>query len=243
MEQEYSEDYSIITLDEINTMTSIESTNTNTATTKTISSSLTFDLNILVDLLSNDQPILEEIQNKELILFLGTTNAGKTTTICFLGEKQLQVKQDTIIDPDGDVMLGDDVIDTVDDVTDFRIGHTCDSTTTSIHVCPLPGSEIMLADSCGFQDTQGITTDIANAVSLRNAMGTSSSLHPVIIMDVNVLGVDKGVPFAKLLGLILRFFNPIQKYLPSMSIFFTHGRPDHTEEESQSSRKSQSHRL
>ena len=189
------------------------------------------DFNLLVDNLSSDQQILHQIQDKELILFLGTTNSGKTTTICFFSDKSLTVKQDVMKDPEGNETLGDEVIDTIEPDNEFHIGHTCDSTTNSIHVCSLPNSNIILADSCGFQDTQGPATDIANAVSLRNAMKSSSSLRPVIIIDANIISVSRGIPFVKLLELLLRFFSPIQKFLSNMNFFFTHGRPDLTSDE------------
>jgi hypothetical protein len=189
------------------------------------------DVKELVERVNDDQAALDKIANKDMILFVGTTNAGKTTTICFLSEKPLRVKQESMIDPEGEEILGEEVIDTIDEDEEFKIGHTCDSTTASIHVCALPDSKTVLADSCGFQDTQGSTVDIANAVVLRNAMGLCSSLRPVVVVDFNIISVDKGVPFAQLLGLLLRFFSPIQQFLPSMTFIFTHGAPDMTHDQ------------
>jgi hypothetical protein len=138
----------------------------------------------------------------------------------------LRIKQDIILDPDGFEMLGDEIIDTTVPDEEFRIGHNYQSTTATIHVCDLPQRNMKLVDSCGFQDTEGCTVDIANAITLRNAMRFNHSLCPVIVIDANILGLDKGVPFSQFPKLLMRFFSPINEFLPSLSFLFTHVRTD-----------------
>jgi hypothetical protein len=105
------------------------------------------------------------------------------------------------------MMFGDEVIDTKDVFETLKIGHSSDSTTKSIQMCPLPDLDVVLADSCGFEDTEGCTVDIATVISPKNAMMRCSLFHPVVMVDVRSIDIGKGVTFSKLLQLVTRFFS------------------------------------
>jgi hypothetical protein len=181
------------------------------------------DLHRLIQKILDDQLTLGEIDRQDVILFIGKPGAGKTSTICFITGEKMELKQLSEKRLDGTNVVVEGFLDTVFPVEGFRIGHTCDATTKVIRCRPIPGTEQIAADSCGFLDPEGTTVDLANAVTLRNAMRSCTSLRPVVVIDARVISVDKGGPFEELLDLILRFFSPIQDFLPSMSFLFTHG--------------------
>jgi hypothetical protein len=185
------------------------------------------DVGVLLDRLQRDEEALHQINGKDVILFLGKTKAGKTTTICSLADQKIVIRPEGLGDDD----LSIEVVDTFDPFEGFRIGHSSDSTTNKINCCLLPRTSIVIADSCGFGDTSGCRVDIGNAVSLRNAVNVSSSLRIVICINVQMLGVDGGVPFTDLLRLLIQFFSPLEEVLPCMTFLFTHGHPQQTAKE------------
>ena len=61
-----------------------------------------FTIQDLAEKLSSDQLTLQDMGSKDIILLMGTTNAGKTTTLCYLAGKKLKMKMEEIIDDDGE---------------------------------------------------------------------------------------------------------------------------------------------
>lgn len=184
----------------------------------------TVDLNRLFDRSEREKVVLAKMRGNELILFVGKTKAGKTSTICSLAERDLVIRQE--LQRNGD--FGDEVVDTVEPVEGFLIGHGADSTTRNTNFCALPRTPIYLLDSCGFGDTSGVDADIENAISLRNTVNASLSLRLVLVVDVRMLPIDGGVAFANLLKILIQFFSPMEQVLPCMSFLFTHGSPQLT---------------
>eukprot|EP01041_Mallomonas_annulata_P006690 gene6690-13554_t len=180
--------------------------------------------------LVNDDQVLQEIKGRKVILLMGTTNAGKTTTLCYLSKKQLQLTFEKELMENGEFMSGfEEVIETTERFENFKIGHSNESTTKSIQLCSLPDCDILLADSCGFDDSEGILVDISNAVILRNAMLSCEVVYPVLVIDVRNLTTDKASAFTKLLRLVSRFFSPIADVIQNISFLFTHCPQNFTE--------------
>jgi hypothetical protein len=168
--------------------------------------------NELLARLQEDTVILEKMKEKEVIFFLGKTKAGKTSTICSLAERKLVIREEEF----------SNVVDTIEPFEGFLIGHSFDSTTRKMNVCSLPGTTILLSDSCGFGDTTGITTDIGNALSLRNAVNVCLSFRLVIVIDSVLVRLGgSGQEFVNLLKILMQFFSPIEQVLPCMSFLFT----------------------
>eukprot|EP01041_Mallomonas_annulata_P009370 gene9370-19434_t len=166
---------------------------------------------------------VSEIRDRKVILLMGTTNSGKTTTLCYLARKQLQVTYEKEQLDNGEFISGiDEVIETKELFENFKIGHSNESTTKSIQLCNLPDSDTLLADSCGFDDSEGVLVDISNAIILRNAMLSCASIFPVLVIDFRNLTTDKASAFTKLLKLISRFFSPIADVIQNISFLFTH---------------------
>jgi len=67
-------------------------------------------------------------------------------------------------------------------------------------------NEVILIDSCVFEDTEGSGLDISNAIGLRNAITACSLLRPVVVVDSRSIDTDRGGNFKKLLALLVRFF-------------------------------------
>eukprot|EP01041_Mallomonas_annulata_P001955 gene1955-3795_t len=127
------------------------------------------------------------------------------------------------------VMVGHEkVIEVIEQFDNFKIGHSLESTTKSIQLCNLPDSDIFLADSCGFDDSEGVLVNISNAIILRNVMRSFTSVYPVLVIDVRNLFANKASSFTKLLKLISRFFSPIVDVIQNISFLFTHCLPNIT---------------
>jgi flagellar biosynthesis GTPase FlhF len=65
-------------------------------------SSDTFAVMDLAEKLRMNQHVVRSMNSKDTILLMGTTNAGKTTTLCYLAGKRLQIRMEEILDAAGE---------------------------------------------------------------------------------------------------------------------------------------------
>eukprot|EP01041_Mallomonas_annulata_P001680 gene1680-3252_t len=173
-----------------------------------------------------DGLVQHEMSVRKGILLMGTANVGKTTTLCYLARRNLEVTFKTDHMENGEIILGlDEIIETIEKFDNFKIGHGHQPTTKSIQFCSLPDSDILVVDSYCFDDREPMIVDLSNAIILRNTMQSFVFIYPVFIIDVRNLITDNASSFTKLLKLISRFFSPVANFIQNISFLFSHCPP------------------
>ena len=178
-------------------------------------------------------PSLSKVDQKDLCLFIGRSGSAKTTLICFLRKKKLIERKEEEKDANNNVIECNSWVDTEQPDPGFIIGNqVAGGVTKSINTDTIPGSYLLIGDTCGFLDPAGtvdIGVDIANAVTIQNAMKRARSVRPVLVFSIGILAVSAGRAsgFIDLLLLMANFFSPIQNYLKNLTFFFTGGDPRH----------------
>jgi GTP-binding protein EngB required for normal cell division len=169
------------------------------------------DIMYMASLIENFESAKIIMENKDLILFLGNSGAGKSTTIHFLaGSKLKKVKHNGFshIEP----------IDSAPCARDVIVAASTQSVTKSMTVVELPNGMI-LCDTPGFGDTSGPETDIANGMGLINSLSRARSVKPVIVLSEK--NMDRLRAVREMKNAMSSMFVDIQSLLPSMSYFFT----------------------
>lgn len=137
------------------------------------------DLSRLTD---KTKRVKEDIQGKDIVLFIGDTGSGKTTTIKALMGYRMGwrtykgIKYITITEP-------------VEDkgVLEMVSNPDCKSNTRTIVAVKarsnMTDRDIYLADTPGFGDTGGSEVEIANEIAISTALNSCRSVTPVIVVS------------------------------------------------------------
>ena len=171
----------------------------------------------LVHLVEESNSCLPQIKGKNIILLIGPTGAGKSTTIHYLngtemilpsGQKAPQFKNPL--------------------PTEFekiKIGSESKSETrfiSAVESCPERCKPLVLVDTPGFSDTEGKTMDIANIVSITNTLKYCTRAFLLLVIPYAYLTVDRGSLLRKLLDFVHSLFSSTNDINPdSITIFFT----------------------
>ena len=161
----------------------------------------------------------EEIKNKKIILFLGGTGAGKSTTICYLaGCKMKKIAPGQIeIHPKPQIKIP------------CKIGSSTKSETKCINPIRLEMQKIMknfeeeiyLCDAPGFLDTEGPEVDMANGLGIIKAVKGCKAVKPIIIFSkINVGARYENVE--SLLSTLVGIISSFCFQLPNIDFLFTH---------------------
>ena len=162
------------------------------------------------------------IQGREIVVFLGQTGSGKSTTILYLAglkmikqEFKIDSKQITSIVPENEVAEG------------IRPSHLMASETK--YLCAMDvnlnsdnsDKKITLCDTPGFGDTAGPEVDIANSIGLFSSIAKAKTLKIVVVISENGIG-DRGESLTDLINTLLGTIKDIEDRLESFLFLFTH---------------------
>ena len=182
-----------------------------------------------MDRIREELPSLSLVDQKDLCLFIGPSGSAKTSLICFLRKKKMILRQERHEDANGNVFLGKEWVDTELRDPGFEIGNQVGGgVTKSISTDSIPGSFLVIGDTRGVSDPEGavnIGVDIANAVTIQNAMKRTRTVRPVLVFSIGILEVARAQGFIDLIILMGNFFSPIADYFKSLTFFFTGGDP------------------
>ena len=172
-------------------------------------------------LLKNSNETIAMVKNQHVIVFLGNSGTGKSTTIHFLaGSKMIQTKTDNI-------------------PTIQPISESDDPWLKKVTVSPLPASEtrdiipievklqsicherdkIILLDTPGFEDTEGPEIEIANRIKLTNALRAAASVKIVLVHSSK--NGERSTGIRKLAKSLDEIFPSIEDYGSTFTHFFT----------------------
>ena len=160
-----------------------------------------------------------KIDGKEIILLLGATGAGKSTTILYLAGQKL-AKTNNHVGPVGNLKYPDlkQVISSNSAASETRYVHPV--------VIPLadliPGETgfIIYCDAPGFEDTSGPEVDIANSIGVIEAIGKCKSVKLLALSNYEGMG-ERGQGIQKLAHIIGNMIANIDDRLSSITYGFT----------------------
>ncbi|EAR88873.1 helicase carboxy-terminal domain protein, putative (macronuclear) [Tetrahymena thermophila SB210] len=167
------------------------------------------------------------IEGQDIIILLGGTGAGKSTTIHFLAgsemaQKRIQIQEGTFYDYIGPVKIKNKTLQKI------KVGFSATSETrfiTPVNInfkdLNIPSNDsIILCDSPGFDDTAGPEVDIANGLGIVKAIKKCKSVRPVILLSFKSQG-DRGQGIKQLAHILVGFVEDIQDKLSSFSYLFS----------------------
>ncbi|EAR87661.2 helicase carboxy-terminal domain protein (macronuclear) [Tetrahymena thermophila SB210] len=164
------------------------------------------------------------MKGQDIILFLGNTGAGKSTTVHFLsGSRMVKLKSEFIdyIGPDPNKILNKSL-------QKVKIGVQAQSETRYITPVQVHYQDVqmnqkghfILCDVPGFGDTAGPEVDIANGIGIVEAIKQCKSVRPVILLSFKSTG-DKGQGIKDLAHLLLGLIQNPDDNLSLFTYLFT----------------------
>ncbi|KAL4445289.1 hypothetical protein ABPG74_022102, partial [Tetrahymena malaccensis] len=169
------------------------------------------------------------IKNQDILLFLGGTGSGKSTSIHFLAgspmkELQINIKGGHILKYIGPVISKIQR----QELKNIKVSPYAESETRYISPVQLnykdigmiKDGSIMLCDAPGFGDTAGPEVDIANGIGMVNAIRGCKSVRPVILASNLSIG-DRGEGIRRLAHTLVGLIKKVDDYLYSFSYLFT----------------------
>jgi len=136
--------------------------------------------------LTNNPNLLNSSKDKDIVVFLGNTGAGKSTLINYLSGKELEVNRFNHI-----------ILKDPNDLSAMAIGVGHDSKTF------LPGfiqaGDLLFYDLPGFKDTRGTATSLVNACFIKRIIENAKSATLVFVVGMGQVNSDRADSFKVLL--------------------------------------------
>ncbi|CAF2989188.1 unnamed protein product, partial [Rotaria sp. Silwood2] len=164
----------------------------------------------------------QKIKGKKIILFLGGTGSGKSTTIHFLGGTKFEVvkvkgikhfQPAKIINPDLNKIT----------TTPFTRSETRYITPVKVFFGDVGGvanDSVLLCDCPGFDDTGGPEVDIANGIGILKAIRGCKEVKPVVLISYKSIG-DRLSGVKDLAHMLVGIVPGIEDHIDMFSYIFT----------------------
>jgi hypothetical protein len=162
------------------------------------------------------------IQKKDIILFLGETGAGKSTTIHFFAGSTMKpvkvnglnhITPTNVINPELKRVT----------TSPFARSETRYITSVEVNYRSVGAStngSIILCDTPGFEDTNGPEVDIANGIGVVRAVKECRSVKPIILFSYKSIG-DRCRGIKDLAYVIVGLIPNIKEHIKAFSYIFT----------------------
>ncbi|KAL4441130.1 hypothetical protein ABPG74_002080 [Tetrahymena malaccensis] len=185
------------------------------------------NINEMKRLMQEADKAAKMIEGQEVILLLGGTGAGKSTTIHFLAGsvmslQEVEVQQGSVLTYIAPKFIKNNALKKI------KVGYQATSETRFItpvninfkDVGMSKNGSIILCDSPGFEDTAGPEVDIANGLGIVEAIKLCKSVRPVILLSFKSMG-DRGQGIKQLAHILVGFVKQIEDKLSSFSYLFS----------------------
>ncbi|ETO35047.1 hypothetical protein RFI_02028 [Reticulomyxa filosa] len=150
-----------------------------------------FNIKFMLELVKKAEEAAEQIRNKNVILLLGGTGAGKSSLIHFLAgstmEQQTVDGQSHIAPKNVKNKALDNVKTSVKTVSETKYITAVPIDLKEMGVYGDQDS-IILCDTPGFEDTGGPEIDVANGIGIIKALKNCKSVKPIILIAYTALG-------------------------------------------------------
>jgi hypothetical protein len=152
-------------------------------------------ISLLMKCIAHGDAEAEKAQGKDLLIFIGNTGAGKSTTVNYLCGCDME-----LLTPEEaeELQLGD-VLESIIRVCPkaeegkpkevMKIGHSKTSQTFMPQIETMDGETY--CDCPGFLDNRGAEINIANAVNVRNAITSAKSVRVLMLLNYASLKADR----------------------------------------------------
>ncbi|CAF4463204.1 unnamed protein product, partial [Rotaria sp. Silwood2] len=162
------------------------------------------------------------VRGEDIILLLGGTGAGKSTTIHFLGGSQLKEIKVSGLNHIHPVEIRNPDLKKIS-TTPFARSETRCIIPVRVHFKDVGGysnESIVLCDSPGFEDTSGSEVDIANGIGIVKAIKGCKSVRPVVIISYKSIG-DRLGGIKDLAHTLIELIPEIGDHIRTFSYIFT----------------------
>ena len=153
-----------------------------------------FDINKMVKLYGEAEETSKQVSNENIILLLGHTGAGKSTTIHFLAGSQLQKDKITdhidVIKAAPGTKKVKTALKFTESVTRFISGVPLSLQGTGVTVGDrqVRKGRIFLCDSPGFDDSSGAEVDVANGLGILKAVRLTKRVRVLLVISASDMG-------------------------------------------------------
>jgi len=164
------------------------------------------------------------LKDQNVILFLGGTGSGKSTTIHFLaGSKMIETKMKGLnhiaVDP-ASVKSPDLKNITISPFAQSETRYITPVRVNFKDVGAFSKGSVVLCDSPGFEDTSGPEVDIANGIGIVRAIKVCQSVRPVIFVSYKNIG-DRFERLKSLAHMLVGLIPTIEDNINAFSYIFT----------------------
>jgi GTP-binding protein EngB required for normal cell division len=151
--------------------------------------------------LANNQGLLDSSKDKDIVVFLGNTGAGKSTLINYLSEKELRADDFNNI-----------VLSNPHDSSAMAIGEGAPSETFLPRFIPI--DNLLFYDMPGFKATQGTAIDLVNACFIKNIIENANSVRLVFVVGMGEINDGRGESFKNLSNQVRQLISdkPIENF-------------------------------
>jgi len=171
------------------------------------------DLAKLLELVNLNRDNLNPIEDKNVVILLGDTGAGKSLTLHFLASSKIEMTKEGLV-----IVKCKDELEMV--VT--KASHVSVTRTIVPVLVEYDGGtkSCIFCDAPGFEDTAGPEQDIANGITISHSLRKCKSLKPLILLSKNTMG-NRWEGTEKMALLLDRLFDSFDIHLESCSLIFT----------------------
>ena len=152
---------------------------------KLVQEAFPLDLCELCKLLKQSQIHASSIQDQDILLLIGSSGSGKTSTLLHLAGVEFTEQE-----VDGSDHYEPSKFPS-EELKAFRTGCGSTSVTRTIQSFPVQlesGKSILVIDSPGFGDSAGPVLKLVNAMGLYRALQGARSVRPVVVLSCDALG-------------------------------------------------------
>lgn len=180
------------------------------------------DMELMLGLIAKTKEAAKRIESQDIILLLGGTGAGKSTTIHWLGGSTMKktfvggLKHIAPVE-----VLGSELESVTTSPFTRSETRSINAVKVDLDKMGLASSgEVVLCDTPGFGDTNGPEVDIANGSGVVDAVCLCHSVKILILISMHSIG-DRLEGIGKLSRILVTFIGSIQDHLPTFSYAFT----------------------
>jgi len=157
------------------------------------------------------------IEDKDIILLLGVTGSGKSTTIHFLGESTMKKE---IVNGMVHFQLTEVKNEDLRQVTTSARAKSDTRHIIPVRIPSDDGDDIIVCDTPGFEDTNSVEVDIANGISVIKAIQGCHSVRPVVVVSYKSIG-DRFQGLRSLAYILVGLLPGIADHIRCFSFVFT----------------------